>query len=93
MLLIQIDGTPTAETMFRDIVTMDPQLYTKIVNFGFGNGVNGIGYDADNDGFALSDATAFGPGGLFESSSTFEGATALDPDDYYRESLSPDFGT
>jgi hypothetical protein len=81
----QYSGAPSAETMFRDVVTADPRLYAKITNFSFGDSVNGVGYDADNDGFALNDATVFGPGGIFESSSSSDGAIAVDPDDLYRE--------
>lgn len=85
----RFNGTPTAESMFRDIVTMDPNLYAKIVNFSFGDAINGLGYDADGDGFALSDATAFGLGGIVElsPSAASEGATAVDVDDFYRESF------
>jgi hypothetical protein len=80
------DGTATGEDMFRAVVTADPRLFAKRKAFSWGTANLGIGYDADGDGFAISDGTMFGAGGIAAGSETAaDGATALDPDDRYRE--------
>ena len=87
----RFDGSPTAETMFRDITAGDPRLYAKISTFSFGNLVNGIGFDANDDGlFALDDGTIFGTDGIFESAGTSDGAMSLDSGDLYREGFFTD---
>lgn len=78
------DGAGTAADMFLDVVAADPRLFAKVGIFSFGMAVFGVGYDVDDDGFGLDDATIFGPGGLFVGAAS-DGVSALDPDDYYAE--------
>ena len=86
----RFNGAPTAETMFRDITAADPRLFAKINVFGFGNIVNGIGFDANEDGmFALNDATIFDADGIAETAPS-DGANSIDPADLYREGFFTD---
>ena len=73
------------ETLFREVVGAEARLFAKISNFSFGNAINGIGLD-DGDGvFSLTDSTVFDQFGIFESSATSDGATAIGADDQYVE--------
>jgi hypothetical protein len=83
----QWDGVATAQQMFHDLVAADARLFAKTSDqFGFGEFISGIGYDRDNDGFALSDGTVFDAGGLFQGLAG-DTATAVDTDDSYAEGL------
>ncbi|QEG33383.1 hypothetical protein [Bythopirellula goksoeyrii] len=72
--------------MLTAIVASDERLYAKIGPIsGFGVGVIGIGYDANNDGlFALDDETWFNENGISDLVPS-EGAQSVDPDDWYQE--------
>ena len=84
------DGAATGEDMFRDIAMADPRLFAKISDqFAFGDFIFGIGYDRDDDGFGISDATVF-TDGLFVGPAT-DGATATDADDSYVEGFNTGF--
>ncbi|MEX2212620.1 MAG: hypothetical protein WD768_00735, partial [Phycisphaeraceae bacterium] len=84
------DGAATSQQMFHDIVMADPRLFAKVSNqFSFGEFIFGIGYDRDDDGFAISDSTVF-TDGLFEGNAT-DGATASDADDSYVEGFNTGF--
>lgn len=79
------DSVTSVETLFRNVVGAEPRLFSKISNFGFGNAINGIGLD-DGDGvFSLTDGTGFDQFGIFESSATSDGATAVNAGDQYAE--------
>ncbi len=76
----------TGEDMFRAIVLADDNLFGRISTAfeqSFGNFVTGIGYDRDGDGFAVTPAYDFGPGGLDVSPSLGSTETSVDPDDSY----------
>jgi len=86
----RFDGSPTAEMMFRDVAAADARLFAKINSFSFGNFINGIGYDANDDGmFAIDDGTVFDADGIAETASS-DGAMAVDPADLYREGFFTD---
>jgi hypothetical protein len=69
------------------IVTADPRLYVRMGPVsGFGTGVFGIGYDANNDGeFAINDDTVTFDAAGIAISEPADGATSLDPKDWYAE--------
>lgn len=79
----RFDGPATGEDMLRAVAAADDRLYARIAAFSFGNVLNGIGYDLDNDGFALSDGTAFTNG--LATTPVSDTAAATDPDDHYAE--------
>jgi hypothetical protein len=82
--------------MLTAIVTADPRLYVRMGPVsGFGTGVFGIGYDANNDGeFAagydtddddvLDEFVTFDPVGIAITEPS-DGFTSLDPEDWYAE--------
>lgn len=77
-------GTASSLDMILASAAADPGLYLRLGNQGpFGTPLYGIGYDRDNDGFALSDGTVFQNGVAYTGPS--DGATAVDPDDSYQE--------
>jgi hypothetical protein len=92
---------PTAQQMFFDVLRADPKLYAKVgANGMFGRPIFGVGYDADGDGFGITDGTAFdadengdsvaehvaivSPGSSSSPGPT-DGATATDLGDRYAE--------
>lgn len=80
------DGAARGEDMFAAIVAADPLLFAKRKAFSWGNANLGIGYDADGDGFAISDGTTFDAAGIAAGSENqADGATSVDADDHYRE--------
>jgi len=89
----QWDGVATADDMFHAIVAADPRLFAKVAQFDFGGTlfefIVGIGYDRDDDGFALSDGTFFTDG--FFDGPPSDGATATDLDDSYVEGFNTGF--
>lgn len=89
------DTAPTVETLFRDIVSADPRLFTKITNFSSAsftaNILNGIGYDNGDGVFALDDGTSFNQFGIFESPFVSDEAASVDPADLYAEGFNTSF--
>jgi hypothetical protein len=81
------DGTRKGSNLLLDIVAADPRLYAKVGSFGgYGVAVFGLGYDANADGaFALDDGTAFAGDGIAQVSGPEEGASSMDPADWYAE--------
>lgn len=81
------DGAATGEDLFRAVVAADPRLYAKRKTFSWGTATFGIGYDANNNGFAISDGTSFDPvtGIAAGDENHADGATPTDPADHYRE--------
>jgi hypothetical protein len=73
--------------MLTAIVTADPRLYVRMGPVsGFGTGVFGIGYDANNDGeFTIDDDTVTFDAAGIAISEPADGATSLDPEDWYAE--------
>lgn len=81
----RFDGAPTVEDMLTDVTQADGNLFAKLSPAGqFGVSVYGLGYDADGDGFAITDGTDFGPGGVAVTVPPAD-ATAVDADDNYIE--------
>lgn len=80
------DGNIKAVNMITAIVAADDRLFAKIGSIGgFGTGVVGLGYDANNDGqFAITDDTFFDEQG-FATSGPADGAESVDPGDWYAE--------
>ncbi len=80
------DGNLKAADMLMAIVAADDRLFAKLGSIGgFGIGVVGLGYDANNDGqFATSDDTFFDEQG-FATSGPTDGAESSDPADWYAE--------
>lgn len=78
------DGVATGQDMLTAVINADANLYGRFASFGFGDVIIGLGYDADADGFGISDGTDFGPTGL-AFAGTSDGATATDGDDLYAE--------
>lgn len=89
----QWDGAGTAEQMVLDLVAADSRLFAKATVFNFGGPdvllINGVGYDRDNDGFALDDGTTFTDGLSIGPAS--DGAMAADSDDSYAEGFDTGF--
>ncbi len=80
----RFSGSATSEDMLLAAAAADPRLFLRLGSPGsFGTPVYGIGYDRDQDGFALSDGTLFQDGVAYTGPS--DGATAVDPDDSYQE--------
>jgi hypothetical protein len=81
------DGPATGEDLFRAVVAADPRLYAKRKTFGFGTANLGIGYDANANGFSISDGTSFDPatGIAAGDENHADGATPTDAADHYRE--------
>jgi len=77
------DGTATAHDLFFDLVAADDRLFAKASVFSFGTLINGVGYDRDDDGFAISDGTVFTDG--LSVGPPSDGASATDSDDSYLE--------
>jgi hypothetical protein len=81
-------GGKTAADMVRTLVEQDDRLYAKFGEFSWGLAVLGLGYDADGDGFALSDNTQFDSRGIAivnPDTDPVDGGLSLDPNDHYGE--------
>lgn len=80
------DDAAKGADMLTAIVTADDRLYAKMGTIsGFGFGVVGLGYDANNDSqFSLDDDTVFDQHGI-SSEVPSDGVQALDAADWYAE--------
>ena len=78
------DGAATGQDMLTAVINTDPNLFGRFASFGFGDVLIGLGYDADGDGFGITDGTDFGPTGLAYAG-TSDGSAATDSDDLYVE--------
>jgi hypothetical protein len=80
------DGPAKTLDMLTAIVATDSRLYAKIGDVGgFGIGVFGLGYDANNDGeFAIDDGTSFDEQG-FANTEPADGAQSINAEDFYEE--------
>jgi hypothetical protein len=78
------DGPATGEDMVLSVMQADQRLFGKVAQTSFGDVLNGIGYDLDNDGFAISDGTEFTDGLAYTGDPT-DNATSVDLDDHYLE--------
>ncbi len=85
----QWDGVVTAEQMFLDVVAADDRLYARTSQFVWGMSIIGVGYDRNDDGFALSDGTLF-INGIFDGPPS-DGAAATDAEDSYVEGWNTGF--
>ena len=81
------NGSATGEDMLRAVIAADLRLYAKRKTFSFGTANLGIGYDSNNNGFAISDGTSFDPitGIAAGDENHADGATPTDAADHYRE--------
>jgi hypothetical protein len=80
------DGNIKAVNMITAIIAADDRLFAKLGGIGgFGTGVVGLGYDANDDGqFAITDDTFFDEQGL-ATSGPVDGAESVDAGDWYAE--------
>ncbi len=75
------DDTATGADMFTAIVGADDRLYAKLAP----GSVYGMGYDLDDDGFAVSDGTVFDQGNANLPGPGDDSTASLDLDDHYLE--------
>jgi hypothetical protein len=81
------DGAATGEEMLEAVVRADDRLFGLVSPpfSGFGRAVNGLGYDADGDGFGTSPAVGFDGDGYAVGSPL--GSDAADADDHWEDSF------